>query len=390
MIGQSGGPTCVINESLAGAAQEAAGGGVITQFLGARHGVAGIMAGDFVDLDAVSKERWEKIARTPCAALGSVRLKPGEEECARIFESFRSNDVRYFFYVGGNDTAETASILLGLARREGYDLKVFHIPKTIDNDLRVTDHCPGYGSAARFVAQAFMGDDLDNRSLPGVKVDVVMGRHAGWLTAASALARHDDEAGPHLICLPERVLDLDAFCSDVEAVYRERGRCLVAVSEGVHDADGNPVAASGEVDAHGNVQLSGTGALADFLVGRLKEHFRAAGVDGLRARGDTFGYLQRSFVGVRSETDAEEARRVGATAVRLATTTDATDGTVAIRRTGEGDAYDSEDFLAALSDVAKVTKDMPADFIDGDSDVTAEFLEYVRPLAGPLPAVARL
>jgi len=189
LIGQSGGPTVVINESLVGAIEAARKHDEIVKFFGARHGVKGIMEEDFIDLMAQSPEDLEKVALTPAAALGSVRLKPKEKECKIMFEVFKKHDIRYFFYIGGNDSSETANIIREMAQKEDYGIKTIHIPKTIDNDLKENDHTPGFPSAAKFVASAFMGDNQDNRSLPGIKVNIVMGRHAGFLTAASILAR---------------------------------------------------------------------------------------------------------------------------------------------------------------------------------------------------------
>ncbi len=206
VIGQSGGPTSVINQSLVGVIAEVqrSGGGFIDKLLGARHGVRGIIDEDFIPLNNVPEELLHRIADTPAAALGSMRDKPDKAYCEKIFKSFAKNNVRYFFYIGGNDSADTARIVGELAAREGHDLRVFHVPKTIDNDLRVHDHTPGFGSAAKFVAAAMMGDNFDNRSLPGIKIDVIMGRNAGFLTAASVLARQNDEDGPHLIYVPKR------------------------------------------------------------------------------------------------------------------------------------------------------------------------------------------
>ena len=319
-IGQSGGPTAVINQSLAGVIEGLKAGlaasGNVKRILGMRHGVRGIVkAGGegLVDLTSIPADKLERLARTPSAALGSTRDKPDEAYCQKILEGCRGNDIRYFFYIGGNDSADTCRIVSEKAAAAGYDLRCFHVPKTIDNDLAVTDHCPGYGSAARFVAQAFLGDNQDNRSLPGIKIDVIMGRHAGWLTAASSLARVEADDGPHLIYVPERNFDLDRFAADVDRVYRQHGRCLIAVSEGVHGSDGSPIMTSGERDSHGNVQLSGSGALGDFLAEAVKSRLKGK----LRVRADTFGYLQRSFMGVVSPVDAAEARmRVTISSVR--------------------------------------------------------------------------
>ncbi|MDQ6986712.1 MAG: 6-phosphofructokinase [Mariprofundaceae bacterium] len=386
VIGQSGGPTAVINQSLVGAILAARQEAAITGILGARHGIAGIMNEDFIDLTRQSAEQLEAVANTPAAGLGSVRLKPGEEECERVFESFKKNDVRYFFYIGGNDSAETAHIISEMAKDANYDFCTVHIPKTIDNDLRVTDHCPGFASAARFVALAFMGDDRDNNALPGVKINVVMGRHAGFLTAASALARQADGDGPHLIYLPERVFNVEQFKVDVRRVVGEFGRCVVAVSEGVADADGNPIASSGETDSHGNVQLSGTGALADALAAHAKAAFKG---ENARVRADTFGYLQRSYPTIISVVDAREAREVGEFGVRYAAS-GAGNGSVAIRRIANA-PYASEYFMTELSSVARETTSVADAFISAEgNDVTTAWLDYVRPLVGDLPLIGRL
>ena len=273
------------------------------------------------------------------------------------------------------------------ATRESYDLTAIHIPKTIDNDLMENDHTPGYPSAARFVVQAFMGADLDNRSLPGVHVAVVMGRHAGFLTAASAAARTHENDGPHLIYVPERVFDTDRFLGEVKTVNDRLGRCVIAVSEGVHDRDGTPLsvklAQAVEKDAHGNVQLSGTGALADLLCEEIKSKL---GIK--RVRGDTFGYLQRSFAGCASDVDRREAREAGEFAVKQAIWGN-TSGSVVIRRSGD---YAVDYGLVNLDRVAGKTKVMVDGFIaPSGSDVTPEFLAYLRPLLGSdLPQPARL
>ncbi|HXH64905.1 MAG TPA: 6-phosphofructokinase [Mariprofundaceae bacterium] len=386
IIGQSGGPTVVINQSLVGAVLAARKRPEITGILGARHGIAGIMSEDFIDLTTQSKGELERVAHTPAAALGSVRLKPGKAECEKVFEVFRKHDVRYFFYIGGNDSAETANIIAEMAKAAHYDFCTVHIPKTIDNDLKVTDHCPGFASAARFVALAFMGDDRDNRALAGVKVNVVMGRHAGFLTAASALARQADDDGPHLIYLPERPFDRERFKADVKRVYERLGRCVIAVSEGVADADGNPIATTGEKDSHGNVQLSGTGALGDALAALVKDAFAGQKV---RVRADTFGYLQRSFPTIVSEVDAEEARMVGKFAVKHAVK-NGDNGSVAIRRL-KSNPYESACFITPLYSVAREATHMKDAFINAaGNDVTKAWLDYVRPLVGKLPRMGRL
>jgi 6-phosphofructokinase 1 len=386
LIGQSGGPTCVINQSLVGLVEAAREAGQIEHVYGAVHGIAGVLAEDLIDLGRESQATLEAVAQTPCAALRSVRKKPTREECERVLQVLKAHDVRYFFYIGGNDSAETAHILNELAVAEDYEVRLFHVPKTIDNDLRVTDHCPGYGSAARFVACALMGDDQDNRSLPGIKIDVIMGRHAGWLTAAGALARTHEDAGPHLIYLPERVFDVDSFLGDVDRVHSRLGRCLIAVSEGIHDAEGNPIGATSEKDSHGNVQLSGSGALGDRLAALVKDRLGSK----LRVRADTFGYLQRSFAGFASEVDQREAREVGRKAVEVATRSDTPHGSIVITREGDGREYRAGFECTELGNVAKATRDLDAGFLKGTNDVDPSFLDYVRPLVGAMPVPGRL
>ncbi len=393
VIGQSGGPTSVINQSLVGVVQAAKGAGHIKELLGARHGVRGIVNDDFIPLKNAPDDLLEAVALTPAAALGSSRDKPDAAYCERIFESFKKHDVRTFFYIGGNDSADAARIVNELAAAAKYELRTFHVPKTIDNDLRVHDHTPGFGSAAKFVAAAIMGDNYDNRSLPGIKVDVIMGRHAGFLTAASVLARRHPEDGPHLIYVPEAPLSEEKFLSDVDAVYKKHGRCLIAVSEGVSTPDGKTwaeaMSAGLEKDSHGNVQLSGTGALGDYLAGLITRKLQPAAGKKLRVRADTFGYLQRSFPGFTSASDAAEARLVGKKAVEYSADPANAEGSVAMRRAAGG-AYQIETFLTPLRTVARETKHMDASYLANGNDITQAFIDYATPLVGPLPAVGVL
>jgi 6-phosphofructokinase len=390
VIGQSGGPTAVINQTLIGVVKAClARPDVFTKVLGAVHGIKGIMGGRFHDFASESAANLELVAGTPSAALRSVRHKAMPDDGKRILARFQELGVRYFFYIGGNDTAETANLINEYAQQAGYDLTCFHCPKTIDNDLRVTDHCPGYGSAAKFVAQAFMGDNLDLAALAGIKINVVMGRNAGWLTAASALARQFPDDGPHLVYCPEVDFTLAAFCRDVETVYRRLGRCVIAVSEGIHGPGGSDIVDLGEVDSHGNKQLSGSGALGDVLSGALKKHLAAAMPEAKhRVRADTFGYLQRCFPGVVSESDASEARQAGAAAVAAALD-GVKSGSIAFRR---HEPYRIETFVTPLPTVAKETKPMPREMLNAaGNDVVPEcLLPYLRPLVGTLPPVGRL
>jgi len=383
VVGQSGGPTAVINASLVGVIEETVKHPEIMNLYGAMNAVSGIVKDQFIDLKKISPDILEKVAASPCSALGSSRDKPDQEYCAKILDVFKKRNVRYFFYIGGNDSANTLHIINKMANNAGYELRAFHIPKTIDNDLLVTDHCPGFGSAAKFEAYALMGDDLDNRSLPGVKIDVIMGRHAGFLTAATALGKSRDDDGPHLVYMPERPVSLDKFLSDVDRVYKKLGRCVVTASEGICDADGiiwaEKLAQLEERDSHGNIQLSGTGALADFLAAQVKEKLKIK-----RIRADTFGYLQRSFPGLQSEVDAREARWCGRHAVQYAMQADS--GSVAIRRLAGGKNYALELFRTELASVAEKTKSMPDEFINAEGNgVTSAFIEYAMPLTGGLP-----
>jgi 6-phosphofructokinase len=387
LIAQGGGPTAVINQSLAGVVFAANHSYAIERVYGARHGVRGILNEDLLDLSGETALSLEAVARAPGSALGSTRDKPDLAYCQEILKVLKAHEIGHFYYIGGNDSADTVRIVSEQAHASGYPIRCIHIPKTIDNDLVGNDHTPGFPSAARFVAQAFIGANLDNASLPGVYVAVVMGRHAGFLTAASALARKFPDDGPHLIYLPERTFDPDRFVADVKAVHDRLGRCVVAVSEGVHDAAGvaiiSRLSPAAERDPHGNVQLSGTGALADLLCAQIRDRL---GIK--RVRGETFGYLQRSFAGCVSEVDQREAFEVGERAVRFALSADR-DGSVAIKRVGHY-AVDYE--LAPLATVAGRTRVMEEHLIDaGGTDVTDAFRAYLQPLLGSgMPEAHRL
>jgi len=347
--------------------------------------VRGIVEDKFIPLNGLSDDLLHRIALTPAAALGSTRDKPDLEYCQRILNSFKKHNVRYFFYIGGNDSADTARIVQELGAKEGYELRVFHIPKTIDNDLRVHDHCPGFGSAARFVAAAVSGDDRDNASLPGVKIDVLMGRNAGFLTAASVLARRREGDGPHLIYVPESPLTEDRFLAEVQAVYKRLGRCLVCVSEGLRDPDGRTwterIASNLDVDMHKNIQLSGLGALGDHMADQVKNKL---GIK--RVRSDTFGYLQRSFPGFTSPIDAHEARLVACEAVKYSAKKEIVEGSVAMRRVSN-QPYRIETFLTPLATVARESRCLDESFMRGGNDITDAFRQYAAPLIGDLPPI---
>jgi 6-phosphofructokinase len=387
LVAQGGGPTAVINQSLAGVVLEARRFRTVERVYGARHGVRGIVNEEFLDLTQETSHNLELVANTPSSALGSTRDKPDVKYCQEIFKVLRAHEIEHFFYIGGNDSADTVRIVSLEAQKAGYPLRSIHIPKTIDNDLVGNDHTPGFPSAARFVAQAFAGANLDNASLPGVYVGVVMGRHAGFLTAAAALGKKFPDDGPHLIYLPERTFVLEKFLAEVKATYARFGRCVIAVSEGIHDASGEPIASllakEVERDAHGNVQLSGTGALADLLCDEIKSKLNIK-----RVRGDTFGYLQRSFMGCVSNVDQREAREVGEKAVQFAMW-GKHDGSVAIKRAG---AYAVDYVLQTLEEVGGKTRVMEDEFIAASgTDVTDAFRLYLRPLLGSdMPDACRL
>jgi 6-phosphofructokinase 1 len=384
VIGQSGGPTAVINQSLIGVVEGLRGHVGIDKIYGAVHAVRGMVEGDFVEMQNLSQDVLDRIADTPSSALGSSRDKPDAAYCERIFHGFEKHNIRYFFYIGGNDSSDTCRIINELGKKAGYELRCFHVPKTIDNDLMHNDHTPGFGSAAKFVAQAFMGDNLDNKALPGIKINVVMGRHAGFLTAAAILGRTKPTDGPHLVYVPEVAFDTDHFLAQVDAAQKKFGRCLIAVSEGIHDHNGIPMAVklAGDIekDAHGNVQLSGSGALGDYLSDLIKKKLGAK-----RVRADTLGYLQRSFAGCTSPIDAAEARGVGRKAAELALSGDI-DGSVAIVRVADN-PYKVEFQRIELTDVAAKTRVMDPKYLLDGCNIADSFKDYLRPIVGPLPVV---
>lgn len=415
VIGQSGGPTAVINRSFIGAIIEARKHEEILELYGARHGIQGMLNDEYVPLFAQPSFVLQQISTTPAAALGSVRHKPTKEECSKIFKNFKKMNVRYFFYIGGNDSAETAYIINSFAAGEGYDLRVVHIPKTIDNDLLVTDHCPGYGSAAKYVACAFIGDNEDNRALKGVKINVVMGRNSGFLTAASTLARQYPKDGPHLVYMPEMAFDIDQFLKDVEKTFSEHGRALIAISEGI-SRQGIYKLKAGEkpdyiskwlnsfvninlpkkympgdenktvdVDSHGNVNLSGSSMMGEILAFIVKNALNIK-----RVRADTLGYPQRSFPLAISEIDASEAYKVGVDAVIASVQKNFDEGSVAIRRTDEDGIYQIKTLITPLQSVQRHTKSFPEDWVAEDGTIDErKFREYALPLVGELPMAGR-
>ena len=377
VVAQGGGPTAVINQSLVGVALESRKFPQVTKVYGAVNGVSGIINEDFLDLTQETTHNLESVAITPSSALFSTRDKPDRAYCEEIFRVFQAHNVRYFFYIGGNDSADTVRIVNEQAESSNYEFRAIHIPKTIDNDLMVNDHTPGYPSAAKFVAQTFIGLNLDNRALPGVHIGVIMGRHAGFLTAAASIAQKYPDDGPHLVYVPERTFVMNNFLRDVKGVYDRYGRCIIAVSEGIQDENGIPIVSkhiSNEKDAHGNIQLSGTGALGEILSQQIKQQL---GIQ--RVRSDTLGYLQRSFMGCVSDVDQHEAREVGEKAAQFAIWHNI-DGSITIHRTG----YYSVDYqITDLNKIAAKTKLMPDEFINSKgNNITDAFKYYLQPLLG--------
>jgi 6-phosphofructokinase len=371
VIAQGGGPTAVINQTLAGAVSEIARRYPDAKILGSRHGVRGIRDGDYVDLSAVPAERMRKIGRTPGAALGSTRDKPDAAYCDVVLKGLQKVNADAFIYIGGNDTSGTQQILSDAA---GGSIAFVHAPKTIDNDLMENDHTPGFISAGEFVAGAFLSVDLDFRALPGIYVGIVMGRHAGFLTAAAAAWRGEEDDGPHLVYVPERAFSVPRFIDDVKATLAKHKRCIVAVSEGVTTEDGRALVESLvpadrlERDAHGNIKLSGSD------LNRAFEHALAQGLPGKRARVDALGYMPRGYIGAINETDAKEAFDAGVFAVDTA---DRGGGSVALQLEG-GKTVTRR---VALSSVAGKTRHMPDDFLLPDMNHLSEKgVAYLRRL----------
>lgn len=387
VVGQSGGPTAVINASLVGVIQEALRYDAIDNVYGMRHGIEGLLKEDLVDLRSESAQTLERLRYTPSAALGSCRHKLSDDDYEQILRVVRAHNIRYFLYIGGNDSADTSHRLAQLAEREGYDLCVVGIPKTVDNDLVETDHCPGHPSVARWLAVAVRDAGLDTEAIgviDTVKVIETMGRDTGWITASTALARERPGDAPHLIYLPERPFRREQFLADVERVYRERGHVVLTVCEGLRDERGQYVAASTravDVDRFGHPQLGGVAAV---LCGLIASEL------GIKARFDKPGTIQRVSSLLASPVDTEEAYRVGEAAVSHAVAGQTGFMVSLVREPGP--RYRSTTALVLLEKVVNAVKSVPDEFIaDTGNDVTPVYLEYIRPLiGGPLAAYARL
>jgi len=400
LFGQSGGPTSVINASASGVFTEAMRQGCITDVYGAVHGIRGILNEDFIDIRKEDPRELELLKYTPSSALGSVRYKladpdTDDSEYAEILEIFRKYNIRFFFYNGGNDSMDTCSKISKYINKTGYECRVIGVPKTIDNDLSVTDHCPGYGSAAKYIATTFMEIYQDARvyDTPMACIIEVMGRNAGWLTAASALAAYKG-AGPDLIYLPETPFTIEKFRKDIRKVYEDNfGKVIVAVSEGVKNSEGRYVVEMAKdslaKDSFGHAQLGGTATiLADIAQNELE----------CKVRGIEFSLMQRCAAHIASGNDIEEAFMAGSTAV-IKAVEGMTDHMVGFER-APGKDYVCNMKLIELSRVANAEKKVPGEWIiNNGTFVSNDFIDYAlpviqgethNPLEDGLPRFARL
>ena len=386
VVAQSGGPTVAINSSLVGVVHEALAQEAVGGIYGAQNGIRGVLEEKLIDLRRVPGETLEGLRRTPAAALGTVRHKLTDDDYDRLIEIFRAYDVRYFLYNGGNDSMDTAHRVHQMALDAKLDLVSIGVPKTVDNDLVGTDHCPGYGSAARFVAMAIRDTGYDTeamaRSSP-VKILEVMGRNAGWLTASSVLAKEEPEDAPHLVYVPERPVSKETLLSEVEAVHRRLGRVVIAMSEGARDETGESLgtALQQEVDVFGHKMKGGASdEVARLITAEL----------GLKARVDRPNYLQRSFMIAASRVDLEEAYQVGRAAVRTAVAGQS--GTMISLVRLSSTPYEFTTGTTPLSEVANLERPLPPEYIDASSgELTAGFVAYAKPLIGdPLSPYTRL
>ena len=379
IIGQSGGPTSVINASAYGVIRTALDNESITKVYGAEHGIKGVLSDRLIDMTQEDADELELLLYTPSSALGSCRYKIADPDVddtdyKRILDIFKKYDVRYFFYNGGNDSMDTCNKISKYMQKVGYECRVMGVPKTIDNDLFGTDHCPGFASAAKYIATSCMEVYHDARVYDTGMICIVeiMGRHAGWLTAASGLAAAMG-AGPDLIYLPETDFDMDKFIAEVKKVYAERGNCMVAVSEGIHYADGSFVseAKTSATDGFGHAQLGG---LAAMLAEIVKE------ATGAKVRGIELSLLQRCGAHLASQTDIDESFMAGKAAVENAVA-GLTDKMVGFERCIEGGKYVCKTKLFNLTDVANTEKKVPIEWINAaHNGVTQAFIDYALPL----------
>ena len=378
IIGQSGGPSAVINASAYGVIKTALESEAITTVYGANHGIKGVLNDRLMIVDKEDPKELEKMLYTPSSALGSCRYKIADPEAddtdfKRILEIFKKYNVRYFFYNGGNDSMDTCNKISRYCAKVGYECRVFGVPKTIDNDLFGTDHCPGFASAAKYIATSFMevSSDCHVYDVGMITIIECMGRHAGWLTGAAALAGEMGD-GPDLIYLPEVDFDMDKFLADVKRVYAEKKNCLVAVSEGVHYADGSFVseAKTSGTDGFGHAQLGG---LAARLAAVVKE------ATGAKVRGIELSLLQRCASHCASATDIEESFNSGKIAVESALA--GVSGKMVGFKCDRSKGYQCEYVLFDLADVANAEQKVPVEWITPEHNgVTRDFINYCLPL----------
>jgi 6-phosphofructokinase len=385
VVSQSGGPTAVINNSLVGVVHEALTRDAVGDIYGALNGIEGVLSESIIDLRQEAATTLETLRTTPGSALGMSRRKLTPDDYGRILDVFKAHNVRYFFYIGGNDSMDTCNKVSKMASERHYELYVMGVPKTVDNDLVITDHCPGYGSAARFVANTVRDTGFDTESgyvSTPVKIVEMMGRHAGWVTAAAVLGKKEDLDPPHLVYVPERPVKLDDMFQDIQTAHEKYGGVTVALSEGVVGPDGQPLmTAIKTVDAFGHIQLGGVSV---WLAQKVKDEL------GLKCRFEKPDTMQRSSILMASTVDQEEAYRVGREAVRLATAGQ-TDCMVALRR-DPGPSYHCSTAAVPLSDVANREKKIPDEMIGADGhSLTQAFVDYALPLiGGELTPYARL
>lgn len=387
VFAQSGGPTAVINSSICGAIEEARKHKEIVAMYGSIHGILGVLHENMIDLNRESPRTISLLRQTPSSSLGSSRYKLKEEDYDRILKVLAAHDIRYFFIAGGNDSMDTANRVFKMAREGGYELSVMGLPKTVDNDLPITDHCPGYGSVARWLALSVRDAGLDTEAIytsDTIKVVETMGRNAGWITAATALARQRPNDAPHIILLPEIPFSRDKFLSDVERVYRKLGYALITCCEGLRDENGDYLTASQrslDTDRFGHRQLGGVG---ETLCGIIAEGLK------IKARADKPGTIQRVSALLASPVDVEEAYATGAQAVKHAV--EGKSGWMVTLEREPGAEYACKTGIVSLEEVANREKKVPREFINAEgTGVTGAFLEYVTPLiGGPLPEYARL
>jgi 6-phosphofructokinase 1 len=391
VVAQSGGPTAVINASLAAILQEASRHAQFSGIYGLVHGIEGALNEELIDLKQESQETMRRLAYTPASILGSCRHKLSDADYERILTVFRAHDVRYFVYIGGNDSMDTCHRISALAASTGYELRVMGVPKTIDNDLALTDHTPGYGSAAKFVALAARdaGRDLEAMAtFDDVTILETMGRNAGWLAAASVLGKESEEEAPHLIYVPEAPFDEARFLEDVAQVHSQLGRVFVVVCEGLRDASGQFVGQhklkGGSTDAFGHTLVALTAGVASYLTDLVREELH------LQARFLRPALIGRVMSACVAETDRREALEVGRQAVaHLAA--GQSGFMVTLERRSE-QPYSFGTGLAPLADVANKEKLFPRDFLnEAGNMITQAFKDYALPLIdGPLPPLARL